>query len=267
MSNGWVKMEKELVRSEIWHDFIGLRLYLWLVLNATNQDNVKVREITLKKGQYIRSLSSLQDDLSYVVGRGLKKVPVMTISRAIKYLESLGYIQTKVTRYGFLFTILPTHKEAYFSDERIDRTKVLQNGDELDKKVVTDKERKIERKEDDDDEKTAEQQKLAKQQAIATSFIELRNKGTYLTEADCESVRRISELPHSSQELASMMKRVFTNYQEKNTTETINSPKYMEKALQQLGFTTKEREEPDLTGLESALANLEKKLAAKGELS
>jgi hypothetical protein len=266
MSNGWVKMEKELVRSEIWHDFIGLRLYLWLVLNATHQNNVKVRELTLKKGQYIRSVSHLTDDLSYVVGRGLKKVPATTVKRAIKFLKSLRYIETEKTKYGFLFTVLPMRNEMDSFDERIGETVVVQNWSENGPKVVTEKERKIERKKDDD-EKTAEQQKLAKQQAIATSFIELRNKGTYLTEADCESVRRISELPHSSQELASMMKRVFTNYQEKNPTETINSPKYMEKALQQLGFTTKEREEPDLTGLESALANLEKKLAAKGELS
>jgi hypothetical protein len=83
MNNGSVKMENDLVRDEIWHYFIGLRLYLWLALNAVNQGNVNIRELTLKKEQYIRFLSDLKDDLSYVVERGLKKVPIMTISKAI----------------------------------------------------------------------------------------------------------------------------------------------------------------------------------------
>jgi hypothetical protein len=261
--SGWVKMEKELVKSEIWHDFIGLRLYLWLALNATNQDNVKIREIMLKKGQYIRSLSNLKDDLSYVVGRVLKKVPETTIRRAIKQLESLGYIKTKVTKYGFLFTVLPVRKEVYSFEEKIDRTLASQNWVELDSKVATDKDRKIERKEDDD-EKTAEQQNVAKQQEIATTFIEFRNKGTYLTEADCESVKRISKLPYSSQDLLFMMKRIFKNYHQKNPKETIHSPKYIEKLLQHIGVTAEKTEENNLLALEEALANLENKLIAKG---
>jgi hypothetical protein len=176
MSNGSVKMENDLVRDEIWHYFIGLRLYLWLALNAVNQGNVSIRELTLKKEQYIRFLSDLKDNLSYVVERGLKKVPIMTISKAVKHLEYLGYIRTEETKYGFYFPLLPIHNEA----EKIDRTKVVQNWDEFDTKVVTDKDRKIERKEDDD-EKTAEQRKVARQQEIATAFMEVCNKGTYLT--------------------------------------------------------------------------------------
>ncbi|MFD2682593.1 hypothetical protein [Bacillus seohaeanensis] len=166
MSNGSMKMENDLVRDEIWHYFIGLRLYLWLALNAVNQGNVNIRELTLKKEQYIRFLSDLKDDLSYVVERGLKKVPIMTISKAIKHLEYLRYIRTKEIKYGFYFTILPIHNEA----EKIGRTKAVQNWDEFDTKVVTDKDRKIERKEDDD-EKTAEQRNLAKQQEIAQPFL------------------------------------------------------------------------------------------------
>ncbi|MFD2680133.1 hypothetical protein [Bacillus seohaeanensis] len=260
--NGWVKMEKELVKSEIWHDFIGLRLYLWLVLNATHQNNVKVRELTLKKGQYIRSLSHLTDDLSYVVGRGLKKVPATTIKRAITFLESLGYIETKKTKYGFLFTVLPIRNEMDAFDERIGETVVEQKWSENGPKVVTEKERKIERKEDDD-EKTAEQQNVAKQQEIAATFIEFRNKGTYLTEADCESVKRISKLPYSSQDLLFMMKRIFKNYHQKNPKETIHSPKYIEKVLQHIGVTAEKTEENNLLALEEALANLENKLIAK----
>jgi hypothetical protein len=260
--NGWVKIEKELVRSEIWHDFIGLRLYLCLALNATNQDNVKVRELALKKGQYVRSLSNLKDDLSYVVERGLKKIPETTIRRAIKYLESLGYIQTKLTRYGFLFTIFPVHKEGYSFDEKIDRTLASQNWAELDSEVAIDKDRKIERNEDDVEE-TVEKLKLAKQQEIATTFIEFRNKGTYLTESDCESIKRISELPYSSQEILFMMKRIFKNYHQKNPKETINSPKYIEKAIQHIGVVAEKMEENSLLALEEALANLEMKLATK----
>jgi hypothetical protein len=161
MSNGSMKMENDLVRDEIWHYFIGLRLCLWLALNAVNQVNMNTRELALKKEQYIRFLSDLKDDLSYVVERGLKKVPIMTISKAIKHLEYLGYIRTEGTKYIFYFTLLPIHNEA----EKIGRTKAVQKWDECDTKVVTDKDRKIERKEDDD-EKTAEQRKVAKQQKI-----------------------------------------------------------------------------------------------------
>jgi hypothetical protein len=86
-------------------------------------------------------------------------------------LEYLGYIRTEETKYGFYFTILPIHNEA----EKIGRTKAVQNWAKFDTKVVTDKDRKIERKEDDD-EKTAEQRNLARQQEIATTFIQPKGR-------------------------------------------------------------------------------------------
>src|SRR5690625_2951375 len=64
--------------------------------------------IRIERGQYLRSLRNLQDDLSYREGRGnaVKKIPLETLRRKIKSLEKEGRITIKSTEYGTLFTVV-----------------------------------------------------------------------------------------------------------------------------------------------------------------
>ncbi|GAA0454175.1 hypothetical protein [Alkalibacillus silvisoli] len=109
---GWVKLERNLLEEEVWTDLLAFRLYTFLLLKASHQEQFKYGGIVLKRGQYIRSYSKLQEDLRYKAGRGTTLVSKSTINRTIKRLVKLELISVEHTIEGTLFTVLnyPTEK-------------------------------------------------------------------------------------------------------------------------------------------------------------
>lgn len=95
----------------IWGEQLTLRLYLLLLVRAGQEDNVWVNEVKVEKGQYIRSYSSLADDLQYVANGKLKVPSVSEMKQSIDHLEELGLIKAEETKYGNLFTILQDNCE------------------------------------------------------------------------------------------------------------------------------------------------------------
>ena len=103
---GYVKVYRKLLDSDIWYDVTTFRLFLYLILNATHKDGIKVDGIELKKGQYIRSYRKIAEDLAYKEGRGLKKYSIHTIKKSIDKLVKTQRIAVQETEVGTLFTIV-----------------------------------------------------------------------------------------------------------------------------------------------------------------
>lgn len=107
--NGAFLMSREIFDNPIWSDPLKFRLFFFIVGNAVfSDDGVNYEGIQVKRGQFLRSLRNLQDDLTYREGRGnaIKKPPLETLRRKIKELEKEGRITAKSTEYGTLFTVV-----------------------------------------------------------------------------------------------------------------------------------------------------------------
>ncbi|MFC4661711.1 MULTISPECIES: DnaD domain-containing protein [Oceanobacillus] len=109
MTKGAFQVSREIFENEIWSDVVKFRIFFYILGKAVfSQDGIEQAGIHLERGQYLRSLRNLQDDLSYREGRGnaVKKYPLTTIQRKIKSLEKEERITTKSTEYGTLFTVV-----------------------------------------------------------------------------------------------------------------------------------------------------------------
>ncbi|MDQ0158838.1 hypothetical protein [Alkalibacillus salilacus] len=118
--NGWIKLHRRILEHDIWNDPTTFRLFTLLILNAAHKDGFKVKHIELKRGQYLRSYSKLQEDLEYKEGRGYKKVAKSTIKRSVRKLFDLGILDFHETELGTLFTILNYEKYQGFSENSND---------------------------------------------------------------------------------------------------------------------------------------------------
>lgn len=102
---GWIKLHRQILDNDLWHDVTTFRLFTLLLLRASHKDGIKIKSIVLKRGQYLRSYSKLAEDLEYKEKRGLKKVSKSTILRSVKKLVESGMVNVNETEYGTLFTI------------------------------------------------------------------------------------------------------------------------------------------------------------------
>lgn len=106
---GAFQISREIFENEVWSDVVKFRIFFYILGNAVfSKEGIDKAGIHLERGQYLRSMRNLQDDLSYREGRGnaVKKYPLTTIQRKIKSLEKEGRITTKSTEYGTLFTVV-----------------------------------------------------------------------------------------------------------------------------------------------------------------
>lgn len=113
---GWFKIHRELFESDLWHDVSTLRLFLFLLAQASHKDGIKTKGIELQRGQYVRSYRKLADDLSYKEGRGYKKYSLSTIKSCVNKLIDAERVNVKETEAGTLFTILNYAKYQDFED-------------------------------------------------------------------------------------------------------------------------------------------------------
>jgi len=109
VQKGAFQVSREIFENEIWTDVVKFRIFFYILGNAVfSKEGVMQAGIRIERGQYLRSLRNLQDDLSYREGRGnaVKKIPLETLRRRIKSLEKEGRITIKSTEYGTLFTVV-----------------------------------------------------------------------------------------------------------------------------------------------------------------
>lgn len=106
MEKGWISLHRKILESDLWNDPMTFRLFIYLILNATHKDGVKVHGVELKKGQFIRSYRKLAEDLSYKEGRGLKKPSISTIRRCVQKLNKSNRVSFRETEVGTLFEVV-----------------------------------------------------------------------------------------------------------------------------------------------------------------
>ena len=131
--NGAFLMSREIFDNPIWSDPLKFRLFFFIVGNAVfSDDGVNYGGIQVERGQFLRSLRNLQDDLTYREGRGnaIKKPPLETLRRKIKELEKEGRITTKSTEYGTLFTVVNYNKYQGFEHYKCGQMRQQWDSDE-----------------------------------------------------------------------------------------------------------------------------------------
>ena len=125
MQRGFVKTNRDILETDLWHDVTAYRLYTYLLLKATHQEFITLNGIELKKGQWVRSYRKLAQDLAYKEGRGLKEYSLQTIKKSIDKLVKMQKIEIQQTEVGTLFTVVDYALHQGFSDvqkETVDTT-------------------------------------------------------------------------------------------------------------------------------------------------
>jgi len=108
MKKGWFSLHKCIFANGVWKDPVQFRLFIFLVGNAVYQKDkvIDYGIVKVKYGQFLRSYRKLQDDLSYLENRQIKRYSLSTIKRTVDKLVRLQRIAKLETQLGTLFTIL-----------------------------------------------------------------------------------------------------------------------------------------------------------------
>src|ERR1700752_3414178 len=105
---GFVKLHREIIESPVFKNEFDFRLLMLILTNATFKDEYEWQQSTLKKGQWLRSLSKLQIDLISVENR-VEIVPSLKkIRTSIQRLQGHGLVTNLGTNKGILFTLSET---------------------------------------------------------------------------------------------------------------------------------------------------------------
>lgn len=108
MAGGAFQTSRELFENPIWQNIVEFRLFFLIYGKAVfAEEGVKVADdLTLQRGQWLRSTRKLQEDLEYVENRQVKSYSVSTINRTIQRLVRLQRVCTKTHELGTVFTVL-----------------------------------------------------------------------------------------------------------------------------------------------------------------
>lgn len=224
---GWIKLYREVLETDLWYDVTTFRLFTYLLLNATHQDGIKKGGVELKRGQWIRSYRKLAQDLAYKEGRGVKEYSIKTISKCVKKLVDVGTITVEETKQGTLFTIVNYAKyqdkqefkketgnasgnEVETNGERSgNNNKNGNNGENVNNVVV-----------DNDTDGNFER-------AIIDRYMQLAGIGGFdIPEWDKPAVREVINAGIPIETVLSLLDQCFKEYQPKHPRDKINSFKY-----------------------------------------
>jgi hypothetical protein len=129
---GAFQTSRDIFQHDIWQDVVKFRIFFFIVGNAVfSHEGVDIAGIHVERGQFLRSLRNLRDDLTYQEGRGnaVKKYPLTTIQRKIKSLVNEGQIKVKSTENGTLFTVVNYAKYQGFEHYQKKEVEQLRNSD------------------------------------------------------------------------------------------------------------------------------------------
>jgi hypothetical protein len=105
--SGWIRSYRDTMEKKIWqrpHDF---RLWQYLLYNARFEiESIYINGIEIKRGQYLRSLRKIQEDLIYIENNEIKKHDVSTIKRMLDRLVKDERITKLETGLATLITIV-----------------------------------------------------------------------------------------------------------------------------------------------------------------
>lgn len=103
---GAFQTAREIFDNPIWQNIVEFRLFFLIYGKATFTDGVRIGDIELKRGQWVRSYRNLQHDLEYIENNAIKRYSLATIKRAIDKLTKDGRLLSKTCEYGTLFEVV-----------------------------------------------------------------------------------------------------------------------------------------------------------------
>ena len=107
---GAFQTSRDIFENPIWQNVVEFRLFFLIYGNACFKDDVRIGNINLKRGQWIRSYRNLQTDLEYLENRSIKKYSLSTIKRAIDSLVKQERMKILECELGTLFEVLNYNK-------------------------------------------------------------------------------------------------------------------------------------------------------------
>jgi polyhydroxyalkanoate synthesis regulator phasin len=275
--SGWMKVEREILQSQVFFHPEDVRIYLWIAGHAAVKDGAVLGDRVLKKGQFVQSISKIRENLYFYSGNKKDEYSNSRIQRSIKRLEKAGLVTTEKFKHGYVFTVreamdpagdsqsldvtgnegeeadmekhekhadifLPSRLESGL-EERCDR---VENKKKIVKKVKKEKKKTL----------TTLTNTMADKLTLITEHFLVRRGGSYsLSPVDQMALEKISLHEMSVDELKAFMDEQFEKIKVHEPNATIHSPKYLLKALER-------RESPRkrMDDLEEMLDRLEESL-------
>jgi hypothetical protein len=109
-------ISRDIFENPIWQNNIEFRLFFLILGKAVwKEEGVKVGDMIIQKGQWLRSYRNLQSDMEYAESNTIRKPGKATIQRAIARLIKEERITIKTVKSGTLFTVINYCKYQDFS--------------------------------------------------------------------------------------------------------------------------------------------------------
>lgn len=100
-------ISRDIFENAIWQNNTEFRLFFLILGKAIwKEEGVKIGDMVLQKGQWLRSYRNLQVDLEYTENNAVRRPGKATIQRAIDRLIKDERITVKPVKLGTLFTVI-----------------------------------------------------------------------------------------------------------------------------------------------------------------
>lgn len=104
---GAFQTSREIFENPIWSDVVKFRIFFYIVGNAVfAEEGLRVGDMLLERGQYLRSYRNLQKDLEYIDNKSVKQYSLSVLKRKIDQLVMENRLISKETELGTLFTVV-----------------------------------------------------------------------------------------------------------------------------------------------------------------
>lgn len=128
MAGGAFLISREVFENDLWTDTTKFRIFFFIVGNAVfAEEGVKKAGVHIKRGQYLRSLRNLREDLMYYERNAEKLYGMATLNRKINELVNEGRLQIEHTKVGTLFTVVNYEKYQGFDHYKSDSSEQQRN--------------------------------------------------------------------------------------------------------------------------------------------
>lgn len=107
MRKGAFQTSREIFNNQIWNDIPKFRIFFFIVGNAVfAKDGIKHAGMKINRGQYLRSYRNLQEDLSFIDNRSIKKYSLSVIKKKVDELIREKRLKKEDSELGTLFTVV-----------------------------------------------------------------------------------------------------------------------------------------------------------------
>lgn len=107
MAFGAFLISREIFGNDLWTDVVKFRIFFYILGNAVfAEEGVKKGGIHIKRGQYLRSLRNLREDLIHFENNAEKMYSLSVLNRKINELVNEERLIVQTTKLGTLFTVV-----------------------------------------------------------------------------------------------------------------------------------------------------------------